>query len=106
MSARVSARGRVVGAAILLACSAALHAQRSGDEMARDTLGGAAKGAVIGGIAGDAGKGAAAGAVGGAVFGGMERRTPDTPGGDLVSGCGLPKKESFEPGRLGAAPAE
>ena len=34
-----------------------------GRELAKDTLGGAAKGAAIGAIAGDAGKGAAAGAV-------------------------------------------
>jgi len=39
-----------------------------GRDVASDTLGGAAKGAVIGAVAGDAGKGAAAGAVGGALL--------------------------------------
>ena len=57
----------VLLAAVLL--SAAAH----GRDLAEDTLGGAAKGAVVGAIAGDAGKGAAAGAIGSALLGGVRR---------------------------------
>ena len=45
----------------------------NGREVARDTLGGAAKGAAIGAIAGDTKKGLKIGAASGALVGGMRR---------------------------------
>ena len=80
-------RRALVLAVSIVATSAAQAQDRTREEFLGDTARGAAKGAIIGAVAGDAGKGAVAGAVGGAVFGGVERRTPDTVGGDLVSGA-------------------